>query len=461
MNRWLKQEKWLLAATVAFVGLAVLVVVLVLWPAYRSPSNRTYASGFGYAEVQRQIGKPFEVEVAVAQSRGLSQPILGEGLLASQSVLVPIIPMDFILTVEVAEGDRVQSGQLLATIDNRKALIKKESAELAIRTAQAELDRVLIGSAYVLAQERPEKDRIQLENARRQLELLREEEKAYVKLLSVGAVSRMQLLEVQRQISRFESELAEGEFNLGMSTEGQQRSRQIAANAIAEAEHVLQQRRLELESYRIYAPCDGVVERVLIQPGEYNQDTGRPAFVIAQGLWFEANVDQTALGRVAVGDPAEIRLEAFPHLLAPGRVERVVPVVTYNLGGPETNRPIRPKGSGAPEWPATFAVRVAIDPGLIPQLAPGLTGYAKIHSRQTAVVVPRTALVSPSAGRARLWLLGAAGTNPESREVNYGGDDRGWVAITKGLAEGERVLVEGHHLLQAGDAVVVRANADS
>ena len=131
----------------------------------------------------------------------------------------------------------------------------------------------------------------------------------------------------------------------------------------------------ELEDYTSRSPADGIVERVLVHAGEYNQDPGRPAVVIASGLWFECYLDQTALGRVKVGDDVEVRLAAYQDHLFHGSITHVRPLVNFSLGGPETNRPMRPLGTGSPEWPSTFSVRIELESdGYL--IVPGLTGYA-------------------------------------------------------------------------------------
>lgn len=430
--------------------LAVLVAVFL--PAYRAPLNKTYGTRFGYAAVQRQLGRPFPVQVATAEVRPVGRIILGEGLVACQSVLVPAIATAGVVRVHVQEGQAVRAGDLLAELDDSLAQIKVRSARLAVQTAEAELQRVLIGSAYVLAQERPEKDRINLEAAERQLTLLREKERMFTQLAASGAASRVELIGVQTQIAAQERARAEAEFNLGMSTRGQEQSRQIAANAIAEARHVLAVRELEAAQFRIVAPCDGLVERVLLQPGEFNQDSGRPAFVLARDRWFEANFDQTAVELLRVGDAGEIHLEAFPGVALSAAVEQVVPLVTFNQGGPETNRPIRPKGSGSPEWPATFKARLSLPLDQVRAL-PGLTGFARVTTRQEGVAVPRAALLAPTAGSGLVWVL--VDGRLERRLVRPGIAADGWVIIREGLAAGETVITAGQHILEEGDRVAI------
>lgn len=436
------------------VVVACVLVWLVFMPAYTQPINRTYTSTFGYAQVMRQMGTPFEVETTNVEIKRLSRPILGEGFMSSQSVLVPVIPTDRIVGVYVEEGQVVEKGQLLADIDTRRAEIKLNSARLALNTAQAELDRVLIGSAYVLAQERPEKDQIQVDATTIDLGILKDKESIYQSLVDEGALPRIKLLDLQRQITEVERTLKEGEFHLGMSTKGQLKSRLIAENAIEDARNSYAQRELEMESYKIYAPTSGIVERVLIQPGEYNQDSGKPAFVIVADSWFEANLDQSALALVSEGDAASVYLEAFPGRPISAVVTKVIPIVTFNLGGPETNRPIRPSGTGAPEWPATFKVRVRFTDADAPSAAPGLTGFARIDVGREGLAVPTASVLSRSAGSGYVFSVGE-GDLAEKTLVACGISSNGWTEITDGLVDGQTVIRRGHEALEIGDKLVV------
>ena len=94
----------------------------------------------------------------------------------------------------------------------------------------------------------------------------------------------------------------------------------IAESAVWEAELALKHRLHELKDYQIYSIADGRIERCLVHEGEYNQDPGKPGFVIASGAWFEANFDQGAFRRLKVGDRAEVRLESAAKRVLIGKV---------------------------------------------------------------------------------------------------------------------------------------------
>ncbi len=445
-----KSDYFVISVLLSSLAIFGSLACTVAGPAYTSPQSRSYDSNYGYPNLLRKSNKPLSVSTDKVKTHLFLETHLGEGSMASQAVLVPVIPMSKVNKLHVKEGQTVKKGDLLLEMDESLAQIKLSSAQLALQTATAELGRVNIGSAYVLAQERPDKDKIDFNQALKQVEISREKAKRHKALLAKGAISRDEYLELELRLSEAVKELDRAKFNLSMSTKGQKQSINIADNAVKEAKNNLQHRTEELKSYKIYAPASGIIERVLIREGEYNQDSGRPAFVIASGLWFEAHLDQTAINKVKVGDEANVFLEALTGKTIKGKVEHIKPIVNYNAGGPEINRPIRPRGSGTPEWPSTFEVRIKLD-DIKENLYPGLTGFAKISTSKKALSIKRAALTSLSTTEA---IVKVPKDNSFSlQSIRTGSIDDSRVEIVSGLEEGDEVISNGQASLQSGDLV--------
>jgi multidrug efflux pump subunit AcrA (membrane-fusion protein) len=258
-------------------------------------------------------------------------------------------------------------------------------------------------------------------------------------------------------LASIQANLLEKERKLAaeMATSGRKNSIEIGESAIREAEMTLAHRLSELEDYTSMAPADGIVERVLVHEGEYNQDPGRPAVLLASGLWFECYLDQTALNRVQIGDDVEVRLSAYQDTLFQGKIERVRPLVNFALGGPETNRPIRPLGTGAPEWPATFAVRILLkENGAL--IVPGLTGYATVIQKRTTLSVPRGTVMGVSGHRGIVFVIDTDGKSFTPRNVVTGLSDNRYVEITEGLNQDEIVIADGYQVLTPGDRIAIK-----
>lgn len=452
--RLLRPQLWSLTLCGVTGVICIVVAYFIVWPAYQNPIARMYTSKLGYSSVIRKTGGAFPVSSAEVQNREIIGKFIGEGLVQSEPVQVPMVAMAGILKVHATEGQRVQKGDVIVELDYSRVKMKIDSAKAAIKTARSELERVRIGTVNVLQEERPDLLMLRVKVAEAQAKLAREVLTTNQNLNKSGSMSDTKLAESKLASFRAELETRQLEVALETALAGRENSVKIGESAITEAELTLAHRMKELEDYVSVAPADGIVERVLVHEGEFNQDPGRPAVLLACGLWFECYLDQTALGRINVGDRVDVRLSAYQDRIFSGRIERVRPLVNYALGGPETNRPIRPLGTGAPEWPATFSARVVLDPSE-ELVVPGLTGYATIIQKRNTLSVPRGTVTAVSGNRGIAFVIGADGQSFEPRDVVVGIHDDHFVEIREGLYPGELVISDGYQVLEPGDQIAI------
>ncbi len=83
---------------------------------------------------------------------------------------------------------------------------------------------------------------------------------------------------------------------------------------------------LDLENSEVLAPVDGVVSNMKLEPGEY-VDEGEAIFSLIEkeGVWVEANLKETQLTHIAEGQPATVRLDAYPDLVWKAQVSAIAP----------------------------------------------------------------------------------------------------------------------------------------
>jgi multidrug resistance efflux pump len=445
-------RRWGLAALVAGTVLfAVFIVWGVILPGYRRPTTRTYGTSVGYPSVLRRLGRPLPIETAMAEERRIVRSFLGEGTIASDPVQVPMLPAARVIGVYVQPGQRVHKGELLAELDSRRGKLAADSARLAFESAKAELRRVQMGSLVLLNREQPAQDVIDVGALEKELGLLRDEVATKETLYGQGLVSKDRYLDARRTLQETEHALDTASLSLGVSATGKRESEHIATDAMRQAALQWQQALAEFEEYEIVAPADGIVDRVLIHQGEFNQTAGTTAFVVASGLWFEAYFDQTAVDDVVDDTPAEIHLSARPDRTFSGRVASVNPVVSYTTGGPESARPAQPVMTVGPEWAATFQVRIELPTDVAASLAPGLTGFVRVTREHRGVAVPAAAMMSVSGGNGLLAVMD--GDTWHVRRARYGTTTGGWLEIFDGVAAGEKVIVAGQEVLHPGDRI--------
>lgn len=441
----------LIGYAVGTLLIAAFLMAEVVVPGYEKPTTRTSGTRLGYPALRRKLGLAEPVTTAIAEERTIVHEILGEGTMGSDPVLVPMIPVGKITGVYVQPGQRVHKGDILAEVDARKGILAVEQGRLAFVAASAELKRVQIGSVVVENREQPDKDALDIKALREQVDILRDLTAMEEKLSDQNLVSREKLLESKQTLAVTEQALADSNLSLTISAPGKRQSESIATSAMQQAVLLYKEEIEELNDYKVVAPADGIIERVVVHPGEYNQAPGAPAFVLAAGLWFEAYFDQTAIAEITKDARAEIHLQARPDTTFEGHVSNVNPVVSYGTGGPETSRPIRPVGTGAPEWPATFRARIELPPEANEALVPGLTGFARVTIRHNAVAVPQSAMLSMSAGNGLLFVVN--GPKWQVRRATYGATSDGWIEVLSGVSRGEKIIVEGQQVLQSGDRI--------
>jgi membrane fusion protein (multidrug efflux system) len=90
---------------------------------------------------------------------------------------------------------------------------------------------------------------------------------------------------------------------------------------IAQALASVQQAELALSYTRIYAPESGYITRKSVEPGDFVQP-GQPLLaLVSDRLWVVANFKETQLTLMRPGQPATLKLDAFPQLRLRGHVE--------------------------------------------------------------------------------------------------------------------------------------------
>jgi HlyD family secretion protein len=439
-----------LATIAAATGLILAAGAFVLWPAYVSPESRIYTTSLGYLKIQRMLGIRLQVTAERPVWHDFAMPLLGEGTMQCNFYNVAIVPTSRVTVLHVEEGDEVKAGQLLAELDDTNATLSLSSAELAAHAALAEGRRVEAGSVSTLGAERPEKDRIEFAGIADVMKRLQAKVAMYRGLQSSGAASRLELVNAEIELENARTAYNEARTNTVMSNQGFPESRLIARDAIVAAQNNLQQQKETIRYYRVIAPASGTIQSVLIRDGEYNQGAGNPGFVIASGLWFEANLDQQAMAEVHEGMEASVNLEAYAGRTFRATVERIVPIVTFNAGGPETTRPVRPLGTGSPEWPATFKVRLRVEAGGA-KLTPGMTGFARIIAyHEKALSLPREAVTTLSAGKGMVRTVDASGRHA-GVPVSLGAVDEHFVEITQGIDSSAWVLTQNPRFLRDDD----------
>ncbi len=306
-----------------------------------------------------------EVTVTAVQPTAIADDYETSGTVKARiSSLVASRVMGAVTAVHVRAGETVKAGQLLAVLDDRDAVQKVRAAEQALRAADQ--GRAMADLTY----------------------------RRYRKLHDEKALARQEIDQIET-------------------------AKRIADAGYEQARAGLEEARVWQGFSRILAPAAGVVAERRVDPGSMAVP-GMPLFTIESrgGFLLEAAVDEALSGRLAVGMPAAVSVEAL-GLKATGKITEVVPAVD-----PATR---------------TFIVKIALaDRGL----RSGLSARVSLpRGQRTALLVPQEAVVEKGQ-LAGVYVVDGEGV-VTYRLIRTGKIYGGRVEILSGLAAGERIISAG------------------
>jgi RND family efflux transporter MFP subunit len=194
----------------------------------------------------------------------------------------------------VQEGQMVKEGDVIARLENRDVAAQREQAQAQVQAARANL-----------AQGRAELD---------------DAESAY---------KRAQDLARQNFIAGAALDTAEARYNKARAAIDTLRAQIAVAEANARVAGVSYDQTL------IRAPFTGIVLTKSANVGDivtpFSSASGTTGAVVTMAdmetLEVEADVSESSIAKIKVGQPAEIQLDAFPDLRLLGQVSRIVPTV--------------------------------------------------------------------------------------------------------------------------------------
>jgi membrane fusion protein (multidrug efflux system) len=214
--------------------------------------------------------------------------------------------------VLVEENTSVKAGQVLVRLDPADYEARVAHARADLEAAHDRMAQSRAAAEAASAQARAAA--VRLHHAEQQLER--------AKGLFEGKVSSKTQLD--SAVAERDSAVAE----LRAAEQREVAERAVIANEapVQQAEAALKEASLALEHATIVAPFDGEVGRKSVELGA-NVSPGQPllALTARSGNWISANFKETQIGKMHVGDPVEIRVDAFPDKVFRGRVESMAP----------------------------------------------------------------------------------------------------------------------------------------
>lgn len=173
----------------------------------------------------------------------------------------------------------------------------------------------------------------------------------------------------------------------------------------------------------IVAPLDGAIILRNAEPGQ-TVSSSDAVLVLSDHLIAEAQVDETDLAQIHMGQPVRVVLDAYPDRKLEGKVTHI----SY-----ESKTVLNV---------TTYTVEITLQQ--VPEFVrSGMTAVANFHiAAHTNVLYLAFDAVKQERNRASVTLPAPEeGAQPETREVKTGLTDGKRVEIVNGLSEGETVLI--------------------
>ncbi|WP_414501009.1 HlyD family secretion protein [Zymobacter sp. IVIA_12111.31 C1] len=286
---WLKR---FIITLVVFILLVVGMFMLVSW----LQSGRFHQSTDNAYVRADSVSLRSEVTARV-----LDVPVIHNQQVKAGDVLVVLDPTDYQRQLEKAiaalDESKASSVEAARNIELQRATITQYNAQLASDTARDEQARVSLA-------------RIQ-------------------ELFDKGAVSRQRLDDMQADYDVAHAAVRAERaaiISAHRSLELREASLDRARATIAEAQAQVDYARHQLTKTRIMAPTDGVIGNVSVEKGTLAQPSQTlMTLVPVHSLYIVANYKETQITRMRIGQPVEIRADAYPDIRFTGQVESLAP----------------------------------------------------------------------------------------------------------------------------------------
>lgn len=331
--------------------------------------------------------------------------------------------------VLVEEGQPVEAGQLLLSLESGEAEANWQAADLAVQQAEARLRQLQEVQAPAAREAERQADanlaQIRAHHAR-QTDLFRQ---GFIGLAALDEARRaLQVAEAQARAASLQRQ----------SGEAQGADMALARVTLAQARASAQAARARLDYMSLKSSAKGVIVKRSVEPGQVVQ-AGKVLLQLAPSGASElvAQIDERNLGLLQPGQPAQASADAYAEQRFEARVSEISPGVDAQRGSVEVKLSV-------PHPPAYLRQDMTVSVEI------------EVARRSQVLSLPLESVLQPDSPKPWVWVLDAE-DRLQRRELRLGLRAGGLVEVQQGLQAGERVLLApdrrwapGQHLRQAG-----------
>lgn len=232
----------------------------------------------------------------------------------------------YIVEVPVHDFQWVKAGDLLVRLDDRIYTQRLAQARAQLQQQQAALANNLQqrnSAEAVIAQRQAAIDDAAAQATRNQADLRRNQD-----LASDGSVSRRELDLSRASHAAAVASLAQARAALEIARQDRETvivNRAALEAAVENAKAAVELARIDLDNTRVTAPRDGQLGQIGTRLGAYVNSGAQLMALVPDTLWVIANLKETQMAHVRIGQPATFSVDALDHLKLRGHVQQISP----------------------------------------------------------------------------------------------------------------------------------------
>ena len=410
----------------------------------------------GYTLYQQQVGQ--SAQPGAVTSVGTVTAVRGElrkmlrvgGTISAKSSAAVVAPRlrgrdgpgggrgrgSMVLLSMAAPGELVQKGEVVAEFDRQSQLLRIDDQHALVIQAQAGIDKLRAELAILL------------ETARQQLRMAKAEwGKAQLDLRTSEVRSEIEAEILALAVEETEAGYKQLQEEVKLLKSSQQA--ELRALEISKQQQVIKETRVRIDSEKMVlrAAISGMVVRQTVYRGGGQFSQVQDGDEVRSGTFFLQIVDPSEMvlhgdlnqvdsQAVRVGQRAEIRLDAYPDKVWPGRVTAVGAIAGGGGGGMRG-----PRGGGRANFVRNVPVALAIE-AEAKEIIPDLSGSADIllEAYKDVVLAPKDAIQSE--GEEQFIYVRAKGSREFIKQrVETGQSNSTHTAILSGVEEGDEIAL--------------------
>jgi len=285
----------------------------------------------------------------------------------------------YVVEVDVQDFQTVRQGQLLMRIDDRIYNQRLEQARAQVASQRAALANFAQsqGSARATIQQ----NQAAVQNAAAQAQRATADLRRVEELAADGSLSARERDAARATHAQTVAATEQARAALEIA---RQNLRTVDVNraaleaAVANAEAAVKLAEIDLANTRILAPRDGQLGQVSVRLGAFVNAGTQLTALVPQTMWVVANMKETQMADVRLGQPVTFTVDALNHAKLRGRVEQISPATGSEFS---VITPDNATGNYV-KIAQRIPVRIAIDPGqaLGQRLRPGMSVVVSIDT---------------------------------------------------------------------------------